>query len=145
MFQNGLLSTNQQLSTPLTTIIIPSTVTYIGTISLILFTINFIVKHIIGDYAFNYCSSISLVLFTIGLTVIGSSMFQMGANGDRSLLHSLVIPSTLTSIGLINQEKHYDFLTIINRRLCILSVFIYFTSNIFEWTHRFRITYVFYE
>jgi hypothetical protein len=101
MFQNGL---NKQLSTPLTTITIPSTVTYIGKTSLILFTIKYIIKHLIGDYAFNYCSSISLVLFTIGLTVIGSSMFQMGANGDRSLLHSLVIPSTLTSIGFLNQE-----------------------------------------
>ena len=54
----------------------------------------------IGDYAFAYCTSLSQVELTSGLTVIGVYMFYMG--GRSTLLTSITIPSSLTSIGMLD-------------------------------------------
>jgi hypothetical protein len=52
---------------------------------------------LLGSQSFIYCYSLSEVFLTNGLTVLGEAMFYMG--GGDSSLKSIVIPSTLTSIG----------------------------------------------
>ena len=52
---------------------------------------------IIGDNAFYYCSSLTQVVLTDGLTVLGAFMFYMSK--DFTLLPSIIVPSSLISIG----------------------------------------------
>ena len=63
------------------------------------FTINCsLLIIIVGDYAFFVCYSLSEVTLIPGLTVIGKGMLYMF--GYPSVLSSVVIPSSVTSIGI---------------------------------------------
>jgi hypothetical protein len=75
----------------LTSAIIPSTITSIG---LIVVIIIFIVL-LLGDSAFSPCLKLKSVELTNGLVGLGVNMFQ------SSGLTSAIIPSTIASIGLI--------------------------------------------
>ena len=53
-----------------------------------------------GSDSFLYCSSLTQIILTNGLTIIGYEMFSMYyRNGYPTLLSSIVIPSTISSIG----------------------------------------------
>ena len=90
----------------LASITIPSTLTFIGRVLLLMLVIlhynHSSLPHIfisIGDGAFYKCSSLSRVELTNGLTLIGERMFYMF--DGATLLSSVTIPSTLTAIGKI--------------------------------------------
>ena len=73
---------NDRRSTPLKTIKISSLITSIG------------------SGAFYDCSSLSEIIFESGLSIIGESMFSMYLQSP--LLRVIAIPSTITSIGILN-------------------------------------------
>ena len=60
---------------------------------------------LIGRLAFQFCFSLTNVVLTSGLTVIGVQMFSLD-----NTLPSVIIPSTITSIGNINQYYSVDIL-----------------------------------
>ena len=83
----------------LKSVVIPSTITTMGKeLILLLFVIGisyFVI--ILGGSVFGFCSQLSDVTFVNGLTIIGSNILNM--NGKDSALESLIIPSTVTSVG----------------------------------------------
>lgn len=101
------------IATLLTTVTIPSTITYFGKtiiVSLVwqLYNILHYYSQILffkGGYSFVDCTSLSQISFVNGLTGIGVNMFSM--QGVPSVLTSLTIPSTILSIGNTVTEYSY--------------------------------------
>ena len=100
VFANGLRTISSNIfdmggkSTVLTAVVIPSTIKAFGE----LFNFPIIVYYligIIGAYVFNQCSALTSMTLTVGLQVIGTNTFH-----GLFSLQSLIIPSTLTSIGI---------------------------------------------
>ena len=91
---NGLVGLGAWMfqNSGLTSAIIPSTITSIGLIVVVI--IIFIVL-LLGNSAFYQCSFLTSVVLTNGLVGLGGIMFV------SSGLTSVIIPSTITSIGLI--------------------------------------------
>ena len=60
--------------------------------------------NVLGIHAFGICSSLSKVVLVSGLTVLGGYMFDMWFFGTvPSLLTSITIPSTITTMGKLNE------------------------------------------
>ena len=79
-------------STALSSIIIPSTITSIGKYYYYNYSNYYLFSK--GYYSFSFCSSLTQIIFTNGLTLIGYGMF-----GVTTHLDSVIIPSTIVSIG----------------------------------------------
>lgn len=97
MFLNDVASSLREVT-------IPSSITSIGqsfrVMQLYLFIVN---SSLIGGFAFAFASSFTQVYLVNGLTVISDSMF---VNPVHSSLGSIVIPSTVISIGTSNHRDN---------------------------------------
>ena len=91
---NGLLVLGVQMfqQSGLTSVLIPSTITSIGLIIIILIVLLLLWQ--LGSQAFNLCSFLTSVVLMNGLLGLGSDMFR------QSGLTSVLIPSTITSYGV---------------------------------------------
>ena len=90
---NYMFQMTSNSPTLLSSIMIPSTITYIA------------------NYVFIYCSGITKIEFVDGLTVLGNFMFQMSAY--PTLLSVITIPSSLTFIGNFNRLYVYTIYIIL--------------------------------